>query len=330
MNRRPIAWEIANAMNVVRVGGTSLTVATIPSVEKAAMLREAIAWVASLGRDLTNTRFGRYLAEVERYAQDLAAGKRPDNSPLFYAASADGHVLSHAYQQLRGGYDRYVARRIDRACRGSDTIVDEDGVNNEGRNFCFELSLACWLVSSGLELNCDDRADVGGQVAGHYLIVECKRVRSDRKVEMRGREAVQRLSERLAKPDQPNMVGAVSFDFTPIVNPDGVMFQGPNVNPQWLSQIGLVLVKRFAGAHARHWRDWGHPDIVAVFNRVHLTGADTAAPQDATLQQFTFQGMHRLVNENSPHSGFLNDLNQLCSERGAALLSANQEARFKL
>jgi len=315
---------------IARAGGTSLTVAIIPSAEKAAMLREAIAWVASLGRDLTNTRFGRYLAEVERYAQELADGNPPDNSPLFYAASADGHVLSNVYQQLRGRYDHYVARRIDRACRGSDIVVDEDGANNEGRNFCFELSLACWLVSSGLELNCDDQADIGGQVEGHYLIVECKRVRSDRKVEMRGREAVQRLSARLAKPDQANMVGAVAFDFTPIANPEGVMLQGPNLDPQRLSKVGRNLVQRFAGAHARHWRAWGHPDVVAVFSRVHLTGADTAAPQDATLQQLTFQGMHRLVNDNSPHSGFLNDLNQLFSERGADLFSADQEARFKL
>ena len=131
-------------MRIVQAGSTSLTVAIIPSAEKAVMLREAIAWVASLeGKDLTNTRFGRYLAEIERYAQGLAVGNRPDNSPLFYAASADGHVLSHAYQQLRGRYDPYVARRIDRACRGSDTVADEDGANSEGRNFCFELSLAC-------------------------------------------------------------------------------------------------------------------------------------------------------------------------------------------
>jgi hypothetical protein len=67
-----------------------------------------------------------------------------------------------------------------------------------------------------------------------------------------------------------------------------------------------------------------------VFNRVHLTGADTAAPQDATLQQLTFQAMHRLVNDNSPHSGFLNDLDVLFRKRAAALLSADQEARFKL
>jgi hypothetical protein len=315
---------------VVRAGGTSLTVAIIPSAEKAAMLRDAVAWVASLGRDLTNTRFGRYLAELNRYAQDLAAGKPPDNSPLFYAASADGYVLSHAYQQLRGRYEQYVARRIDRACRGSDTIVDEDGANNEGRNFCFELSLACWLVSSGLELHCDDQADIGGQIAGHYLIVECKRVRSDKKVEMRGKEAVQRLSERLAKPDHGNMVGAVAFDFTPIANPDGVMLQGPNVDPQKLSKIGLHLVQRFASAHARHWREWGHADVVAVFNRVHLTGADSEAPQDATLHQLTFQGMHRLFDDNSPHSRFLNDLSQVFSHRGAALRSAEQEARFDL
>ena len=315
---------------IVHAGGTSLTVAIIPSAEKAAMLREAIAWVTSLGRDLTNTRFGRYLAEVERYAQDLETGTPPDNSPLFYAASADGHVLTHVYQQLRGRYEPYVAKRIGRACRGSDTAVDEDGANNVGRNFCFELSLACWLVSSGLELNCDDQADIGGPIAGHYLIVECKRVRSQKKVEMRGREAVQRLSDRLAKPDQPNMVGAVAFDFTPIANPDGVMLHGPSLDAQKLSEIGQDLVQRFARAHSRHWRGWGNPDVVAVFNRVHITGADTAAPQGATLHQLTFQGMHRLVNDNSPHTGFLNQLNQLLSERGTALLSADRETRFKL
>ena len=245
------------------------------------MLREAIAWVASLGRDLTKTRFGRYLAEIERYAQELAAGNLPDNSPLFYAGSADGYVLSHVYQQLRGRYGPYVARRIERACRGSDIVVDEDGANNEGRNFCFELSLACWLFSCGLELNCDDLADIGGRVAGHYLIVECKRVRSHKKVEMRAREAVQRLGGRLANPDQPNMIGAVAFDFTPIANPDGLMLQGPNLGPQILSMVGGNLVQGFASTHVRHWRAWGHSDVVAVFSRIHLTGADTIAPQDA-------------------------------------------------
>lgn len=317
-------------MTVVRVGGTSLTVAIFPSAEKTAMLREAIAWVASLGKDLTKTRFGRYLTELERYANDLAAGNRPDNSPLFYAASADGHVLSQAYQQLRGRYDRYVARRIDRACRGTDTVGEEDGANSDGRNFCFELSLACWLVSSGLELNCDDQADIGGKIAGHYLIVECKRVASDSKVEMRGRKAVRRLRQRLANPDHSYMVGAVAFDITPIVNPKGELVARPNLDSHSLCKIGEDHIQRFAVNHSRHWRAWGHPDIVAVFNRVQLTGANTATPQNATLQQFTFQGMHRIYDDDSPHSVFLKDVHRLFFEYGAALLSANQEARFEI
>jgi hypothetical protein len=314
----------------VRAGGTSLTVAVISSAEKAAMLHDAIAWIGSLGRDLTNTRFGRYLSEIERYAQDIAAGKPPDNSPLFYAAAADGYVLSLAYQQLQGRYDPYVAKRIDRACRGSDIVAEEDGANNEGRNFCFELSLASWLVSSGLDLNYDDPADVGGQIAGHYLIVECKRPRSERKVEMRGREAIERLRERLAIPDRPNMVGAVAFDFTPIANPTGLLLQAPHLDSRRLAVIGGDLVQRFAATHGRHWHGWGHPDIVAVFNRVHLTGADTAVPNDALLQQFTFQGMHWLPDDDSRHASFLNDLNRCFAERGAALLSADRETRSKL
>lgn len=294
------------------------------------MLREAIAWVGSMGRNLTNTRFGRYLAELERYAQSLKAEEAPANTPLFYAASADGYVLSLAYQQLRGRYDRYVARRIDRACRGPDSVADEDGANNEGRNFCFELSLASWLVSGGLDLNCDDPADIGGQIAGHYLIVECKRVRSDKKVEMRGKEAFRRLCERLANPDQQNMIGAAAFDFTPLANPNHRILRAPHLDARRLSELGRRCALRFASTHGHHWRDWGHRDVIAVFNRIHLTGADTAVPQDALLQQFTFQAMHWLADKTSSHSGLRNDLNQLFAERGVALLTAAQEARSKL
>jgi hypothetical protein len=239
-------------------------------------------------------------------------------------------VLSLAYQQLQGRYDPYVAKRIDRACRGSDIVAEEDGSNSEGRNFCFELSLACWLVSSGLDLNYDDPADVGGEIAGHYLIVECKRPRSERKVEMRGREAIERLRERLANPDRQNMVGAVAFAFTPIACPTGFVHQASHLDSRRLAGIGKELVQRFATTHGRHWHGWGNPDVVAVFNRVHLIGADTAVPNDALLQQFTFQGMHRLVNDDSRHASFLNDLNRCFAERGAALFSADRETRSKL
>ena len=317
----------------IRVAGDtrpSITVANISSAEKAAMLRAAIAWVAALGRDLSHTRFGHYLAELEDYAQRLADGRTPDNSPLFYAASADGYVLSHAYQQLRGRYDQYVANRIGRACRGTDTVGDEDGANSEGRNFCFELSLASWLVSCGLALNCNDPADIAGEIAGHYLILECKRVRSDKKVEMRGKEAIAVLSERLANPDHENMVGAVAFDFTPIVNPAGEVLRRPHLDARALFEVGVQLARKFAASHARHWRAWGHPGVVAVFNRVQVSGADTAAPKEATLQQFTMQAMHRLADANSPHWPFLQEIARVSAEQGTALLSANQEARTRL
>lgn len=294
------------------------------------MMREAIAWIGSLGKDLSKTRFGRYLAEIDRYAQDVGAGRYPDDPPLFYAAVADGQVLSLAYQQLRGRYDRYVARRVDRACKGSDTVAEENEANSDARNFCFELSLAGWLASSGLDVNCDDPADVGGEIAGHYLIVQCKRVRSERKVEMRGSKAIRRLRERLANPDRKNMVGAVAFDLTPLANPSGVPLRARNLDSRGLSAIGSEIVQRFTSAHGRHWHGWRDPDVVAVFNRVHLLGADIAVPHDATLQQFTFQSMHRLDVGTSRHAGFLSELNRLFAERGAALLSANQEARFNL
>lgn len=51
-------------------------------------------------------------------------------------------------------------------------MLDEIDLKQCGRNFCSELSLACWLVRFGLDLSYDDPADVAGTIADHYLIVQ--------------------------------------------------------------------------------------------------------------------------------------------------------------
>lgn len=99
--------------------------------------------MVSLGRDLRRTRFGRYLGELERYTRRMETGQPPENTRLFFAA-ADSYVLVKAYHQLRGKFGDYVAERIERASKGAETVLDETELNSMGRNFCFELSLACW------------------------------------------------------------------------------------------------------------------------------------------------------------------------------------------
>ena len=305
-----------------------LTEAMLTRSEQTAMVRAAVDWVISLGRDVRRTRFGRYLAELERYTRRIETGQPPENTALFFAAAADSYVLVQAYHQLRGRFDRYVVERIERASKGTDTVLDETDLNNAGRNFCFELSLACWLVSFGLDLSCGDPADIAGTIADHYLIVQCKRVRSTQQVEKRGRHAAARLSERLARPDRPNMVGVVAFDFTPIVNPTGAVLRLPNLSSPQLFDIGKGETMAFASKYARHWRAWNHPDIVAVFNRVLLSGSDTQP--DATLRHLVFQSMHRLADERSRHSPFMNKFAQLAADLGSAVLRADREHRIRL
>lgn len=293
------------------------------TAENAALLREALAWVRSFGVDLHNTRFGRYVAELERYASDIAAGRSPENTPLFFAASADSAVLLEGYLQLRGRFDAYVANRIRKASSGTDSVVDETEHNNAGRNFCFELSTASWLVSCGLDLSCDDSADVAGDIAGRYLVVECKRPRSAAQIEKRGREAVRRLRERFAQTTKPNIIGAVAFDFTPIVNPELQLLRAPNMDNMVLYQIGAGGAQLIANRLGRLWRAWNHPDIVAVFHRVTLVGS--GVEKDATLLHQTFQAMHPLADTpSSPHMPFLTEFSRLAKEHGTRMMLATQ------
>jgi hypothetical protein len=305
-----------------------LTEAMLTRSEQTDMMRAAVDWVVSLGRDVRRTRFGRYLAELERYTRGIEEGRPPENTPLFFAAAADSYVLVQAYHQLRGRFDRYVVERIERASKGSDTVLDETDLNSVGRNFCFELSLASWLVSFGLSLSCDDPADIAGTIADHYLIVQCKRVRSTQQVEKRGRHAAARLRERLRSPDKPNMLGAVAFDFTPIVNPTGAVLRRLNLDSPYLFNIGKQETIAFASKYARHWRAWNNSGIVAVFNSVLLSGSDIQ--QEGKLRHLVFQSMHRLVDEQSRHQSFMNAFAQLATDSGSAVLPADREHRIRL
>ncbi|MGP8111795.1 MAG: hypothetical protein ACLQFF_12525 [Steroidobacteraceae bacterium] len=294
--------------------------------DSAGRLRAAVSWLRGLGVDLAPTRFGHYLDEMESYAAHLKTGAAVEHTPRFYAASADGHVLMQLHSLLSGRYDRYVMDRIERASKGTDSVLDETGDNSDARNFAFELSIASWLVSCGLELNCADPADVAGHIAGRYLIVQCKRVRSAAQVEKRGAHAAKRLRERLDNPNHENMIGAVAFDFTPLANPGLEPVRAATIDAQILWAAGYGSVRPIIQENARHWRAWNHPQIAAVFNRVLVAGASFGP--SALLYHFIFQGLHSLASPGTQESAFIDDFNR--AAQSGAVLGAGEERKITL
>jgi hypothetical protein len=183
--------------------------------------------------------------------------------------------------------------RIERGSKGTDSVLDETGENSDARNFAFELSVAAWLVSCGLELNCDDPADVAGHIVDRYLIVQCKPVRSAAQIEKRGAHAAKRLRERLDCPDQENMIGAVAFDFTPLANPDLEPVRAATIDAQMLWAAGYALVQPIIRKNVQHRKAWNHLQIAAVFNRVLVAGASFGP--SALLYHVIFQALHSLA-----------------------------------
>jgi hypothetical protein len=73
--------------------------------------------------------------------------------------------------------------------------------------------------------------------------------------------AAKRLRKRLDNPDHENMIGAVAFDFTPLVNPRLAPMHAARIDAPTLSNAGNALVQPILQENARHWRAWNHPQI---------------------------------------------------------------------
>ncbi|MGC2461251.1 MAG: hypothetical protein WA446_09825 [Steroidobacteraceae bacterium] len=297
--------------------------------EGAAKLRAAIEWVEKLGVDLRNTRFGRYLGEIERYASLIIAQPGPvSNGALLFSAVSDGQSLIAAHAQLAGRYDQFAATRVAGVARGTVSRSMETPDNSDARNICFELSTAAWLVSCGLALNAGDIADVAGDISEYYLLVQCKRVRSRSQVEKRGKEAVRQLRERLDNPIRPNMFGVVAFDITPMINPKFVLARGPTMSMQDLFNFSLPQAEKFSSDFSRRWREWKHPLIPVVLTRLEVLGAPNTA--NSRLVHYALQNVVTLYPRTRPHSGpFIRCLAEACS-RGTSTLAGTEETRTAL
>jgi len=291
-------------------------------------LRVAIEWIKDLGVDLRNTRFGRYLGEVERYGSLIAQPGPVPNDELLFSAVADGHTLIAAHAQFAGRYDEFASTRVARVARGTDNRSMETPDNSDSRNICFELSTAAWLVSCGLVLNVSDTADIAGDISEYYLLVQCKRLRSRSQVEKRGKEAVRQLRERLDNPIRPNMFGAVAFDITPLVNPKFRRALGPTMSTQDLFNFSLPQAEQFRLQFSRRWRAWKHPLIPVVLNRLEVLGAPNTT--SSKLVYYALQNLVTLYSQARPHVGpFIRHLAEACS-RGTSTLTETDETRTVL
>lgn len=176
-------------------------------IDASHQLDAACGWLQSIGIDYSKTRVGKY----KRIFADLAKCQRAGKLEQFLEmhafsdwvnAAHETAELVRIYEGLKGGKGSKLVSRLRDALRGHELyVLDTD--DRSGRDFTFELSMAAKLERHGHVVDFGHDADVQATVDGVPLFIECKRLKSKKKIQKRIKEGLKQLHRRYGKSEAP-------------------------------------------------------------------------------------------------------------------------------
>jgi hypothetical protein len=111
--------------------------------------------------------------------------------------------------------------------RGPVDASREDQASNRGRNFMFELVIGAMVARAGLTPTLGSEPDVVFGFENRKVLVECKRVMSQNKIEERIRQGLRQLKARIEGDED---CGLIAISVTRTINSGNVIWSVPSVS----------------------------------------------------------------------------------------------------
>jgi hypothetical protein len=167
-----------------------------------------IAWLTGLGITVANTRVAKYKKILAVSTAFTAQGKLKELDrlyPIQERANAfhESGELSLVWQGLQSFDCEILKRKLKKVVEGPLMLLDEKPKSAEPRNTLFELAVAALLASSGIKIKFRDPDDVVARFLHTEILVECKRMQSERRFEERFDYAQKQLLQRLQQEEGP-------------------------------------------------------------------------------------------------------------------------------
>jgi hypothetical protein len=211
--------------------------------------REIDNWLSSLGLTGRNRMriYGSNLAAMLRlnegtdparvYADLEAKGKLTE----ILSSYVEGIEFVDAITVLRDRNIDIPVEVLVKTLRGPVDAYREDQASNGGRNFMFELVIGAMVARAGLTPTLGSEPDVVFGFENRKVLVECKRVMSQNKIEERIRQAARQLKARVRSEED---FGIIAISVTRTINSGNVIWSVPSVSdasPFLNSQVEKVI-----------------------------------------------------------------------------------------
>lgn len=194
-------------------------------------LDEACCWLDRLGISYSRSRVGKYRHIFESLSRNQSNGTldnfyKEHSFESWVNAAIEVDELVRIYDGLNMVDSIDLSTRLEDSLKGHELYI-MDGKDRSGRDFGFELSIASKFVAAGYSVDFGDDADLRLNYNDTTLFVECKRLKSDKKIQKRIKEGIKQLHKRYSSsPDPVNARGILAISIGKVVNQNLGLLEG--------------------------------------------------------------------------------------------------------
>lgn len=227
-------------------------------IEAFKKIEEACCWLEELGIEYSKTRLGRYKQIFEVLAKHqqsntLEQAEKEFEFNAFVNAAHEVAEIVRLYEGLSGQKDQSFVARLKDSIKGQELyVLDSDG--RSGRDFTFELAIASKFVKAGYFVDFGHDADLKAVRDGMTVFVECKRLKSNKKVQRRIKDGLKQLHKRYVKSDDPQYSrGFLALSIGKLVNKNLGLLEADD--PHRLGQKAFAHNRKFITEFGSHWQN---------------------------------------------------------------------------
>lgn len=193
---------------------------------------KASEWLVLCGVHYSKSRINKYkeilskLADAQKANSLFDIGEDDITFVEFMNSAQEAEEVISIYRGLSQIDSDLFQDRLVKILKGTEFRVDELH-NSHGRDIAFELLVAAKFVTSGFSVDFGTEADLKVKYKDITLFVECKRIKSKKKVQRRIKEALKQLHKRYKTASDPSSSkGLLSLSIGSIINPGMKLLTG--------------------------------------------------------------------------------------------------------
>lgn len=191
------------------------------------MYDEVCGWFSSLGFEYSRTRYGIYKKHVTSFVAINNGENTVDNLNEFKESFDNAYLevneIIRIYNSLKDINSTEFIAQIKKVISGREFRGNMDG--DQARDFLFELSIATRFLRAGYTVSltgiCDVVVDLGQDGT---LYVECKRIKSEKKLADNVKKANKQISTRIKASFSNKVYGLVAINITDLIPKTNMMF----------------------------------------------------------------------------------------------------------